>query len=139
MEMSFREKSAWISFVLIVLVFGPYFWLVGRSFAGVGHVHAGTQFALITVFIVLEIVVHIAIAIQSPRDARAPKDEREVLIDLKATRTAFYVLFAGTLISIFTMHFRVTVWMLSQFVLFSIVVAELVKFARQITLFRRGL
>ena len=139
MEMSFREKSAWISFVLIVLVFGPYFWLVGRSLAGAGHVHGGTQFALITLFFALEVVVHVAIAVRSPRDARAPKDEREVLIDLKATRTAFYVLFAGTLISIFTMHLRVTVWMLSQFVLFSIVVAELVKFARQITLFRRGL
>ena len=41
--------------------------------------------------------------------------------------------------SIFTMHFRVSVWIMSQFVLFSIVVAELVKFARQIVLFRRGL
>jgi hypothetical protein len=138
MEMSFREKSAWISLVLIVLVFGPYFWLVGRSFAGSGHVHHGTQFALITLFVVLEVVVHVAIAVQSPRDARAPKDEREDLIDLRATRTAFYVLFAGVLISIFTLHFPVGAWMLSQFVLFSIVVAELVKFARQIVLFRRG-
>jgi len=138
MEMSFREKSAWISVVLIVLVFGPYFWLVGRSFAGVGHVHAGTQFALITVFIVLEIVVHIAIAIQSPRDARAPKDEREILIDLRATHMAFYVLFVGALFAIFTMHFRFNVWQLSQMMLLAIVVAELVKFGRQIVLFRRG-
>jgi hypothetical protein len=138
MEMSFREKSAWVSLILIVLVFGPYFWLVGRSFAGIEHVHGGTQFALITLFVVLEIVVHIAIAIQSPRDARAPKDEREILIDLMATRTAFYVLFAGALSAIFTMHFRFSVWQLSQMVLLSIVVAELVKFGRQIALFRRG-
>ena len=139
MEMSFREKSAWISFVLIVLVFGPYFWLVGRSLMGGEHVHGGTQFALILLFVVLEIVIHIAIAVQSPRDARAPKDEREDLIDLRATRIAFYVLFGGALLSIFTMHFRVTVWILSQFVLFSIVIAELVKFASQIAFFRRGL
>jgi len=138
MEMSFREKSAWVSVILIVLVFGPYFWLVGRSFAGAGHVHAGTQFALIAVFIVLEIVVHIAIALQSPRDARAPKDEREILIDLMATRMAFYVLFVGALFSIFTMHFRLDRWQLSQMVLLAIVVAELVKFGRQIMLFRRG-
>ena len=138
MEMSFREKSAWISVLLIVAVFGPYFWLVGRSLTGMAHVHGGTQFALILLFVVLEIVLHVAIAVQSPRDARAPKDERETLIDLKATRSAFYVLFGGALLSIFTMHFRVNVWMLSQFVLFSIVVAELVKFARQIVLFRRG-
>ena len=78
---------------------------------GGAHVHGGTQFGLILLFVVLEIVVHIAIAIQSPRDAQAPIDEREDLIDLKATRTAFYVLFGGALLSIFTMHFRVTVWM----------------------------
>ena len=139
MEMSFREKSAWISLVLIVLVFGPYFWLVGRSFTGGEHVHAGTQFGLIVLFIVLEIVVHIAIAIQSPRDAQAPIDEREDLIDLRATRMAFYVLFGGALMSIFTMHFRLTVWMLSQCVLFTIVIAELVKFSSQIVFYRRGL
>jgi hypothetical protein len=138
MEMSFREKSAWISLVLIVLVFGPYFWLVGRSFAGQTHVHGGTQFALILLFVVLEIVLHIAVAIQSPRDAEAPSDERDNLIDLRATRVAFYVLFGGALISIFTLHFPVNVWTLSQFVLFSIVVAELVKFGSQIVFYRRG-
>ncbi|HZM94499.1 MAG TPA: hypothetical protein VFB92_13800 [Vicinamibacterales bacterium] len=138
MEMSFREKSAWISLMLIVLVFGPYFWLVGRSFAGQTHVHGGTQFALILLFVVLEIVLHIAVAIQSPRDAEAPSDERDNLIDLRATRVAFYVLFGGALISIFTLHFPVNVWTLSQFVLFSIVVAELVKFGSQIVFYRRG-
>jgi cytochrome b561 len=136
--MSFREKSAWISLVLILLVFGPYFWMVARAVTGEAHVHAGTQFALIGLFFVLEIVLHVAIAIQSPRDARAPKDEREDVIDLKATRTAFYVLLVGALLSIFTMHFRVNVWIMSQCVLFSVVVAELVKFASQIAYFRRG-
>jgi len=136
--MSFREKSAWISLLLLVAVFGPYFWLVARALAGIGHVHFGTQFAIITLFVALEVVLHIVIAMQSPRDARAPKDERERLIDLMATRTAFYVLVAGVLISIFTLHMPVTVWMLSQFVLFSVVVAELVKFGSQIMFFRRG-
>jgi hypothetical protein len=138
MEMSFREKSAWISLVLILAVFGPYFWFVGRALAGQAHVHGGTQFALILLFVILEIVVHIAVAARSPRDANAPMDERENLIDLKATRTAFYVLFGGALLSIFTLHFPVNVWTLSQFVLFSIVIAELVKFGSQIVLFRRG-
>jgi hypothetical protein len=138
MEMSFREKSAWVSLLLILAIFGPYFWLVGRALSGATHVHGGTQFALIGVFVILEVVLHIAIAVQSPRAARAPKDEREDLIDLRATRGAFYVLLGGALFSIFTLHFPINVWTLSQFVLFSVVVAELVKFARQIVLFRRG-
>jgi hypothetical protein len=51
---------------------------------------------------------------------------------------AFYVLFVGALFAIFTMHFRFNVWQLSQMMLLAIVVAELVKFGRQIVLFRRG-
>jgi len=136
--MSFREKSAWISLILIVLVFGPYFGRVALALAGKTHVHAGTQFALITVFVLLEIVLHVAVAVRSPREARAARDEREDLIDLRATRTAFYVLLAGVLIAIFTLHFPVNVWMLSQFVLFSAVVAQLMRFSNQIRLFRRG-
>jgi hypothetical protein len=136
--MSFREKSAWISLILILIVFGPYFMRVGWAFAGKTHVHGGTQFGLILLFVVLEIVIHVAVAVRSPRDARAPKDEREDLIDLRATRTAFYVLFGGALLAIFTLHFPVNVWMLSQFVLFSVVVAEVVRFSSQIRLFRRG-
>jgi hypothetical protein len=138
MAMSFREKSAWISVILIVAVFGPYFTLVARTFAGTAHVHGGTQFALITLFVLLEIVLHLAVAARSPRDARAPRDEREDLIDLRATRAAFYVLLGGSLVAIFTLHFPVSVWMMSQFVLFAVVASELVRFGNQIRLFRRG-
>jgi hypothetical protein len=102
-------------------------------------VHVGTQFALIGLFIVLEVVLHVAIAVQSPRDARAPRDERENLIDLKATRFAFYVLFAGVMTSILSLHYPISVWVLSQLVLFSVVAAEVVKFGSQIVFFRRGI
>ena len=136
--MSFREKSAWISVVLLLIVFGPYFGRVGLAFAGKTHVHVGTQFALIGVFLLLEIALHVVVAVRSPRDARAPKDEREDLIDLRSTRAAFRVLLAGVFIAILTLHFPVNVWMLSQLVLFAAVLAELVRFGNQIRLFRRG-
>jgi hypothetical protein len=123
---------------LLLLVFGPYFGRVALAFAGRTHVHVGTQFAMITVFVLLEIVLHVVVAARAPRDARAPKDEREDLIDLRSTRAAFRVLLGGVLIAIFTMHFPVNVWMLSQFVLFAAVLAELVRFGNQIRLFRRG-
>jgi hypothetical protein len=47
--------------------------------------------------------------LRPPDDADAAMDEREDLIDLRATRAAFYVLFGGALLSIFTMHFPVNV------------------------------
>jgi hypothetical protein len=137
--MSFREKTAWISVLLLVALFGPYFGRVAMAMAGRTHVHAGTQFAMVAAFVLLEIALRVVIAMQSPREARASRDEREDLIDMKATRAAFYVLLGGVLAAIFTLHFRVNVWMLSQFVLFSVVVSELVRFGGQIRMFRGGL
>jgi hypothetical protein len=131
MEMSFREKSAWISLVLIALLLMAFLFNVGRTF----HLQLG----ILVLFVVLEIVLHIAIAIQSPRDARAPKDERERLIDLRATHIAFYVLLSGALLSAFSgFHLGFDRFAVSQCVFYTVVIAELVKFASQVIFFRRG-
>ena len=139
--MSFREKSAWISLVSLVVVFGAYF-----SYIGMVLTETRYRFALflvmVGVFIIAEVVLHLVIATQSPRDARTPKDEREQLIELKATRTAFYVLLVSAFGSIGTVHLRLRnqndhLWLMMQAILFSIVCAEAVKFARQIVLYHR--
>jgi hypothetical protein len=134
--MSFREKSAWISFVSILLVSGVYF---SVSWRGVGR---GQQFALLMSLVaalaILEVVLHIAIAIRSPEEARSPKDERERLIDMKATRVAFPVLFAGVLLSIFTIHLGVRTSGLAYAAFLACVVAQLVRFGAQIVYYRRG-
>ena len=62
---------------------------VALAMGGKTHVHGGTQFVMVAAFVILEIVLRVAMAIQSPRDARAPRDEREDLIDMRATRVAF--------------------------------------------------
>jgi archaellum biogenesis protein FlaJ (TadC family) len=138
--MSFREKSAWISFVLIALAFGIYFARVVQILiSGRGR---GTTFhlllALVVALIVLEIVLHIAIAIQSPQDARTPKDERETLIAMKARNVAFPVLLAGAFAAIGTIHLDAGIWGLSHAVLLAVVVAELVRFGAEIVYHRRG-
>ena len=61
-------------------------------------------FGMLAALIALEIALHIAVAVQSPREARTPKDERERLIDMKASRVAFYVLLVGTFASMGTLH-----------------------------------
>ena len=48
-----------------------------------------------------------AVAIQSPREARTPKDERERLIDMKAARLAFPVLLVGAFAAIGALHLDV--------------------------------
>ncbi|HEV3061774.1 MAG TPA: hypothetical protein VGY48_26215 [Vicinamibacterales bacterium] len=139
-EMSFREKSAWISFVSILLVFGAYFWNVARVLGGrVGQDAAyGISIGLLIAFVLLEIVLHIAVAIQAPDEARAPRDERERLIEMRATRVAFQVLVVGALAGVGTLHVTRSAWVMSQVVLLAVVVAELVKFGGQIFYFRRG-
>jgi hypothetical protein len=138
--MSFREKSAWISFVLLLLIFSVYFLNFARVLAGSRD--AASDFSLFVVlilaFILGEIVLHVLIAIQSPQEARTPRDERERLIDLKATRLAFFVLMTGALASIGTMHLHVGQYVMAHSVLFAVVVAELVKLGGRIVFYRRG-
>jgi hypothetical protein len=135
--MPFREKSAWISLVLIVLLFGTYFW---RAFTeplrGGQAVH--WLLLIVVVFVVLEVALHIVVAIQAPRDARAPQDERERLIGLRATRIAYFTLMGGALLSIFSVHLGAGVRTVISCAFLSVVAAELVKFASQIVFFRRG-
>ncbi len=138
--MSFREKSAWISFMSILLIFGAYFRNVSQVSDGEVSVETGfrIQVALLALFVAVELVGHLAIALQAPTEARAPGDERERLIEMKATRVAFPVLVIGALACVGMMHTTRSVWAIGQHVLLAVVVAELVKFGGQILYFRRG-
>jgi hypothetical protein len=137
-SMSFREKSAWISFACFVIVGGIYFGNVARILAGRAHLHDPTFFfSLLMALIVSEIVLHALAAARSPGDARTPRDERELLIGLKATRTAFVVLLLGAIASIGTLHLGVGRWEMAQCILLAVVLAELAKFATEIVLYRR--
>ena len=139
--MSFREKSAWISFICL-LVFGAlYAWhaVSGETFRVRGIGAMTFVFGTMAALIALEIGLHVAIAIQSPKEARTPRDERERLIDLRASRVAFYTLLTGTFASIGAgMHlpggnrFLMANWMMG-----SIIVTGLVRFGTQIVLSRR--
>jgi hypothetical protein len=137
--MSFREKSAWISFFCL-FGFGG-FWLRNIIRVEVFHAREANPmlafFSLLGALVLAELVLHIAIAVRDPKEARTPKDERERLIDLKAARVAFYVLMAGAWLSIATLHLDFDRLRIADSVLGAIIVAELVKFATQIALYRR--
>ncbi len=138
--MSFREKSAWITFFTVLTFAGLWFThLVRVEFL---RAHDDNPllwfFGILAALIVLEIGLHVAIAIQSPREARTPKDERERLIDLKASRVAFYVLLVGSFASLGTLHIRgANRFTMAQCLMGSILVALLTRFGTQIALHRR--
>jgi hypothetical protein len=92
----------------------------------------------VAALVVLKVALHVAIAIQSPREARTPKDERERLIDMKAIRLAFPVLLVGAFAAIGTLHLDVGRWVMAHVMLLGVVVAELTRFGAQIVYHRRG-
>jgi archaellum biogenesis protein FlaJ (TadC family) len=138
-NMSFREKSTWISFVLLVAISIPFFYQFVRIESGATSSRASFHLflLLIILFVVGEIVLHAFIVMQSPRDARAPKDERERLIDLKAMRAAFFVLMTGALLVIVLVHFPVDRFQILQALLLAVVLAELTMLGARIVYYRR--
>jgi hypothetical protein len=91
-------------------------------------------------FIAIEVIAHIVIAVWSPRDARTPKDERELLIELLSTRIAARVYAILSLGSLFVaMHMvGANVIGLAYLVLISFVAAEIIKYAFRAYFYRRG-
>lgn len=94
----------------------------------------------IATFVVIEIVALVVVAIRSPRDVKAPFDERDRLIALKAKSLAWYVypgLSLGSII--FTIHPGANEIGIAYCVLISFVVALAVNYAVRIAYCRRGL
>ena len=138
--MAFSEKSAWISLLSFLVVYAIYFWNVVRRFIGQPGLADDMHlfFALLATLVGAELLLHWLVRRLSPHDAHAPRDERDRLIELRATRVAFIVLIIGAFASIGTMHIRGTNrWTMAQCVMLSIGVAELTNFATRIRLHRR--
>lgn len=134
--MSFREKCAWISVVLLFLL------IVGFALGGHLELHGvdGLHYllALILGFALLQVVLRVIVARQAPTDARSPKDERDQLIDLKSTRIGFYALVAGVLLSMLLVHVHGNPWSALESMVLAVLVAWAIKFASEIVYYRRG-
>jgi hypothetical protein len=140
--MSFREKSAWISFIcLLLLTLGVFLSQHFHTHDAQGHdvlnpLHLAL--AIFVGFLVLQVVLHLIVAAQSPKDARTPKDERERFIELRAARIGLYSLVVGELTAMGAFHAHGHVGTLMWSVLLAILIAWLIKLGREIVLYRRG-
>jgi hypothetical protein len=79
-----------------------------------------------------------AAGLRYPQDARTPIDERERLINLKATRLAARVYVIGSFLAVLTLHHGASAVMIGYFVVLAFVIAEIVKFSARIIYYRRG-
>jgi predicted Na+-dependent transporter len=137
--MSFREKSAWITLVTVLAAGSVFFTAV---FTGqMAHGMSGLHYTLISLLIlVLGQVVLRVIAWQiTPRDERAARDERELMIQWRANSLAYYVLLLGLLAFGVLFHLMpLTIPEVIGYLLLAIAAATVSSAIAMIVMLRRG-
>src|ERR1700741_1705398 len=104
--MSFRERSAWITLVSVLLCFGVYFGAIA-----VGHesTHRFGNFHLLLhcvgALVLLQCALHFVASRLAPGEGRAPRDERERLIAWRSHSIGYQVLMVGVLLLGAPVHF----------------------------------
>ena len=133
--MSFREKTAWISLLSMSAIYGYYFWSVihSRRQAGFG----GLLWTIIALVLV-QAVLTIAVAFFAPKEAKACADEREQLIELKATRFAYSGLATAIAFACFFAALTPPIIFNTNALLFILVVTEVMRSGCQIVQYRRS-
>lgn len=134
--MSFREKCAWISLLSVAGIYGFYFWSVIQA----GPKGAETHFGLLDTIVALVVVkamLTIAVAKFTPGEAKVPRDEREQLIDLRATQVAYTGLATSVAFVCFFGAFDPPLIFNTNAILFILVAAEIIRCAAQIIQYRR--
>ncbi len=139
MNKSFQEKSIWISLITISLNFGYYFDRVFKM-ATQDEINVVENIVLlisvIVMVIIVEVVFHIIIALRNKPQAL---DERDRLIELKATRNAYFVLAFGIFLPIACIAASVRPFIVAHVIMFIFVLSEIVQFLSQLLYYRRGI
>ncbi|MEM1264184.1 MAG: hypothetical protein AAGH76_17425 [Pseudomonadota bacterium] len=133
--MAFREKSAWVMAITLLIGAIVYFYLVASAdWPIVAKLPAFVVYT--AVLIALATIGHIAIAVFSPKEANASADEREKQIAHRASHIASYVLGAGVLLGIL-IYLVVPLGDVLFYVVFaSLMLSHLADYVAQIVLYR---
>jgi len=139
MNKSFQEKSIWISLVTISLIFGYYFVRIFKmaSQDEINVIKNTVLFiSVIVMVIIVEVVFHIVLALRTRPET---KDERDRLIELKATRNAYFLLVFGIFLSIGSIAASVPPFIMVHIIMFFFIISEIAKFLTQLFYYRRGI
>ncbi|MGD9980293.1 MAG: cell envelope integrity protein TolA [Hyphomonadaceae bacterium] len=136
--MSLREKSAWISLVIHVVIFGGYFWSLASAWdqPARGPIGVGMLIGAVILLVLNAIALNAAVALWSRKEAEAPADERERIIDMKAERIASYVLSGNVILLIGALLVNWDGFLVANLLLAAIVVSEVTKAVVQIVYHR---
>jgi hypothetical protein len=139
--MSFKEKVAWVMLVIMVLVYGRYFYSIQGAIAGGVDVaeipyRAAMLMTVVTV-VVLAIAATIAVTIAARGDDAS--DERDSEIERHGDWLGGIVLYVGVLGALALAMFEAAHFWIANALLLSLVLAEIVAGVRKLTLYRRGI
>lgn len=137
--MSFREKSAWVM-ALLMTATGIYYWYaVDAASRAIGATApAAIVFGYVIWVVIGSIVVQIILALSSPKEANAPADERERIIQQRAGHWSGIVLATGVVLSLGHYLARGDGNMLFHLAMASLIVAQIAEYAIHILLVRRS-
>jgi hypothetical protein len=139
MGLSFQEKSLWLTFVGLVVVFGFYFWIALAALPMHGPdvmpPHVALVGVAVAVLVITQIAGHVVVAVL---DRRTETDERDRLIALVGTRNGAYVLATGVFLALYTAILTEGNFACAHVLLASWVLAQLVEIGSQLFLYRRG-
>ncbi len=135
--MAWREKTAWITLVAMLIAYGGYFTLIGRSALPATSM-LGLFGAVTVVQVIAVIVVTSVWAVSSGQESRAKADERDRAIARRGAGVAYYVLMAGVIAVGLMMPFRDAGWLITNAGLFALVVAETARQVIVVISYRRG-
>lgn len=141
MNISFQEKSIWVSLVATILIFGFYFIKAFNVFSSANTPNEsliGLFIAVIVLSIVAQIVLQSVLAIAYRKEAEGSEDERDNIIELKATRISYFVLAIGVWFAGFSIFAIPSSLATANIILFFFLLAEIVGFSTQLFFYRRG-
>ena len=141
--MPYREKIAWLTVVGMAVCYGPYFAFTYRSplldrplpnlelmalFAWAAGGNA-----------VWTLLGRLVLRTTTPLDERGPPDERDLAIDRRASRVAYYVLMGLALYVGGFLPFTTSGWHIVNAMVASVVIALFVQQVLTVTGYRRGI
>lgn len=145
--MSFREKSAWVMMITLIIGGVNYSITVGKASLAIGHIappSSGLVLAYIISLTLIAVFGQIIIAALSPKEAEAGADERDRLIAARAGSVFGHVLVVG-LVGVLASYILgphggtlVNGDALFQGALASLMIAQTTEYAAQIWFYRRG-
>jgi hypothetical protein len=138
--MSFREKSAWVMGLVMVVTGLFYLSIAIGTSGGMGRIVPPMTVLVpyVGLVVIASIVAQTTMAILSPREAHAPADERERLVLDRAGNWSGSVLGIGAVTSLLHFLYHGDASLLFHMVMGSLILSQIAEYTLQIALMRRG-